>query len=103
AALIIKNIADKICITIPTNGIQPTQDVIMPKTLPVLAPLSLLVMTKVIICNINIANSGVHAKDKIIQAPIIGIPRMASNEPVTHFKIRDTDNTSPPPLKEYKK
>src|SRR5699024_7717141 len=91
AAFTIKKIADKICIIIPTNGIHPTQEVTMPKTLPVLAPLSLLVKTKVMICNINIASNGVHAKDRIIDAPINGIPRTASNAPVIHFKIRDTD------------
>lgn len=76
---------------IPTNGIQPIQDVTMPKMLPVLAPLSCLVNTKVTICNISITSNGVHAKERIIAAPINGIPKIASNAPVIHFKIRDID------------
>src|SRR5699024_6894080 len=91
AAFTIRKIADKICIIIPTNGIHPIQEVTIPKTLPVLAPLSFLGRIKVMICNINIANNGVQAKERIIDAPIIGRPKIASNARVTQFKIRDTD------------
>ena len=58
-AFTIKNIADKICIINPTNGIQAIHDVTIPKILPTVFPPSLLVRTNVIICNINITANAI--------------------------------------------
>lgn len=80
------------CIIIPTTGIHPTSDVMIPETLPIIDPLTLFVNISATMCSTSIKISGVHALAIIYAPPRIGNPSSASNIPVTHFKIRDMDN-----------
>ncbi|MBW3110245.1 hypothetical protein KYJ26_00105 [Bacillus sp. MCCB 382] len=86
-----RKMAETTCITMPTNGIQPMQDVTIPSILPVVAPLSLIVRIRVVICKTSIMTSGNHKKPMMMAAPSIGTPKIASKAPVVHFKILEVD------------
>ncbi len=77
--------------TIPTNGIQATQEVIIPITLPAPDPPSFFVSINVIICKTNITANGVYNILITMVAPRIGTPSNASSPPVTHLSIFDGD------------
>lgn len=81
------------CITIPTKGIHATQEVMIPKMLPVVTPPSFFVKIKVTMCNANITPNGIHNRPRIIVAPRIGTPKIASRPPLTHFNILDVEIT----------
>ncbi|MFI8687603.1 hypothetical protein [Rossellomorea sp. NPDC077527] len=83
--------AETICMTIPTNGIHPMQDVTIPSILPVVAPLSLIVRMRVVICKTSMMTNGNHKKPIMIAAPRMGTPKTASKAPVVHFNILEVD------------
>lgn len=101
AAEMNKIIAVSRCMIIPTNGIHPIMDVMIPNTLPIIEPLSLFVIINVMICKISITNSGVHAFARIYAPPRNGMPSNASNIPVIHLKMRDIDKIAPPSLHSF--
>jgi hypothetical protein len=86
-----RKMAETICMTIPTNGIQPMQDVTIPSILPVVAPLSLIVRIRVVICKTSMMTNGNHKNPMMIPAPSNGTPKTASNAPVVHFNILEVD------------
>ncbi len=63
----------------------------MPSMLPVVAPLSLIVRMRVVICRTSMITNGNHKKPMMMAAPSIGTPRTASKAPVVHFKILEVD------------
>lgn len=86
-----RNMAETMCITMPTMGIQPMQDVTIPSILPVVDPLSLIVRTRVVICKISIITNGNHKNPMMMVAPSNGTPKTASKAPVVHFNILEVD------------
>src|SRR5699024_665228 len=89
SAVMNKTIAVMICMTILTNGIHATHDVMIPRMLPPVAPPSLMVTRSVIMCKINMTNNSVHPCLMIKMQHINGIPKKTSAPRDNHFSLFD--------------